>query len=193
MCGRMFPTAPSRTPLRSGGRPDGQASESQGRVPAARSARAPAGSEATGRSVAHLAVHVGQKTLPPCPKTPASRAHKRMGVLNRARREHTTVEAAARELGVPMATVRYRLADALEPTKQGRTLPRSADRLTRLRPLLIEGEKGPTRRYAAASEAACHVRGGGGRFRRETAGRKSGDGRSGPTEVLGDARTSGRE
>ena len=61
-------------------------------------------------------------------------------VLGLARRKRTTVEAAARELGVPMATVRYWAADALEPTRQGRTLPRTADRLTRLRPLLVEGE-----------------------------------------------------
>ena len=61
-------------------------------------------------------------------------------VLGLARRKRMTVEAAARELGVPMATARYWVADALEPTRKGRTLPRTADRLTRLRPLLFEGE-----------------------------------------------------
>jgi hypothetical protein len=63
-----------------------------------------------------------------------------LSVVHRARSERTTIEAAAAELGVPVASVRHWAGDALEPTRRGRTLPREGDRLLRLRPLLLEGE-----------------------------------------------------
>lgn len=61
-------------------------------------------------------------------------------MVQRARLDRTTVEAAAAQAGVPMGDVRYWAGAALEPTRQGRTLPREGDRLLRLRPLLVEGE-----------------------------------------------------
>jgi transposase-like protein len=71
-----------------------------------------------------------------------------------ARRQQTTVEAAARELEVPVSTVRYWAPEALEPRRGGLTLPREADRLLRLRPLLLEGEREVTFVAVRGSRAA---------------------------------------
>jgi hypothetical protein len=76
-------------------------------------------------------------------RLPESARHSRteaMRVVGLARQERTTVEAAARKLKVPVGSVRYWAGDALEPTRQGRTLPRVSDGLTRLRPIFLVGE-----------------------------------------------------
>jgi hypothetical protein len=75
-------------------------------------------------------------------------------VLAFARDQQTTVEAAARQLDVPIATVRYWVPEALEPRRQGLTLPREADRLLRLRPLMLEGESEVTFVAVRGSRAA---------------------------------------
>ncbi len=51
-------------------------------------------------------------------------------------------EQAAGLTGVPMV-VRWYAADALQPTRGGRTLPTKSDRLQRLRPVYVEGETAP--------------------------------------------------
>ncbi len=61
-------------------------------------------------------------------------------VINRARREGTSAEAAASELRVPMPVVRWWFPEALQPRQRGQTLPTGADRSLRLRPLAVEGE-----------------------------------------------------
>jgi hypothetical protein len=61
-------------------------------------------------------------------------------VVRFARMAELPVEAAADELGVPVAVVRYWAPGALRPTRQGRTPVRAGDRLPRLRPLVFEGE-----------------------------------------------------
>ena len=63
-----------------------------------------------------------------------------LSVLSRARHERTTIEAAAAAAGISPDIVGYWAPEALEPARQGWTLPRSADRVLRLRPLLLEGE-----------------------------------------------------
>ena len=63
-----------------------------------------------------------------------------LSVLSRARLERKTIEAAAASAGISPDVVEYWASDALEPAGWGRTLPRSDDRLLRLRPLLFEGE-----------------------------------------------------
>jgi hypothetical protein len=63
-----------------------------------------------------------------------------LSVVSRARHERTTIEAAAAAAGISPDVVAYWAPDALEPARRGWTLPRSADRLLRLRPLLLEGE-----------------------------------------------------
>lgn len=63
-----------------------------------------------------------------------------LSVVHQARLERTTIEAAAATAGVSIADVRYWAPEALEPTRQGRTLPRPGDRLLRLRPLLLQGD-----------------------------------------------------
>ncbi len=50
---------------------------------------------------------------------PAEEEPRTRAVVHRARTERTTVEAAARDAGVPLATVRYWAADALEPCRAG--------------------------------------------------------------------------
>ncbi len=62
-----------------------------------------------------------------------------LSVVHRARVERTTVEEQAAAAGVAMSEVHYWAAEALEPTRRGRTLPRDADRLLRLRPVILEG------------------------------------------------------
>jgi hypothetical protein len=61
-------------------------------------------------------------------------------VVGRARRERTTIEAAARAMGVDPAVVAYWAPEAIEPARKGWTLPNPGDRLLRLRPLLLEGD-----------------------------------------------------
>jgi hypothetical protein len=61
-----------------------------------------------------------------------------LSAVHKARVERTTIETAAADLGVPVASVRYWADEALEPTRKGRTLPREGDRLLRLRPLILE-------------------------------------------------------
>jgi hypothetical protein len=76
-------------------------------------------------------------------RLPESARHSRMEamrVVGLAKRDKTTIEAAARKLKVPVSSVRYWAGEALEPTRQGRTLPRVTDRLTRLRPIFLIGE-----------------------------------------------------
>jgi hypothetical protein len=51
-----------------------------------------------------------------------------------------TVEEAAGEVGVPMSTVRFWVPEALEAKRRGRTLPTLGDKLTRLRPIVLEDE-----------------------------------------------------
>jgi hypothetical protein len=75
--------------------------------------------------------------LPESARESRSRA---LGVIHRARTQHTTVEEQAIAAGVPMWELRYWATEALEPTRRGRTLPHEGDRLLRLRPLLVEGE-----------------------------------------------------
>jgi len=77
-------------------------------------------------------------------------------VLNLARKQNLTVEAAARKQGVPLSAVRWWAAPAL------RTAPRATqvtkgDRLLRLEPLVVKGQPGvqfiPIRGSQAASRA----------------------------------------
>jgi hypothetical protein len=77
-----------------------------------------------------------------------------LSVLGRARRERITVEAAARAAGVSPEVVRYWAPEALEPARKGWTLPRSGDRLLRLRPVLLEGESETTFVAVRGSRAA---------------------------------------
>jgi hypothetical protein len=63
-----------------------------------------------------------------------------LSVVHRSRRGPMSVEESAAAAGVPMWEVRYWAADALQPTRRGRTLPRKGDRLLRLRPVMLEGE-----------------------------------------------------
>jgi len=61
-------------------------------------------------------------------------------VVSLARKRHSTVEEAAAEVGISMSTVRFWVPEALEPKRRGRTLPTVGDRLTRLRPMVLEDE-----------------------------------------------------
>jgi hypothetical protein len=63
-----------------------------------------------------------------------------LSVLNRARHQRMTIEAAAAAAGISPETVRYWAPEALEPARQGWTLPRPGDRLLRLRPVLLAGD-----------------------------------------------------
>jgi hypothetical protein len=65
-----------------------------------------------------------------------------------------TVEEAAAEAGVSMATVRYWAPEALEPKRRGRTLPTAGDKLTRLRPIVLEDESELTFLVVRGSRAA---------------------------------------
>jgi transposase-like protein len=88
------------------------------------------------------------------PETARESRSEAFRVVTLARRQKMTVEAAARELGVPMSTVRHWAREALEPQRQGLTLPREADRQLRLRPLLLEGESEVTFVAVRGSRAA---------------------------------------
>lgn len=77
-----------------------------------------------------------------------------LSVVSRARHERITIEAAAVAAGIGPDVVAYWAADALEPARRGWTLPRSADRLLRLRPLLLEGESEVTFVAVRGSRAA---------------------------------------
>jgi hypothetical protein len=77
-----------------------------------------------------------------------------LSVVSRARRERITVEAAARAEGVSPEVVRYWAPEAIEPVRKGWTVPRSGDRLLRLRPVLLEGESEVTFVAMRGSRAA---------------------------------------
>ena len=66
-----------------------------------------------------------------------------LAALRIARRERISVELAAAEAGVAMDAVRFYAAPALAPRKGGITRPRAADRLLRLRPLVVKTPAGP--------------------------------------------------
>jgi len=57
-----------------------------------------------------------------------------------SRKQQTSVEEAVAEVGISMRTVRFWAPEALEPQRRGRTLPTRGDRLTRLRPIVLEDE-----------------------------------------------------
>ena len=63
-----------------------------------------------------------------------------LGVVARAREAGLSVEEAARELRVPMSVVRWWARAGLGPTRNGRTMPTAADRMLRLRPLVVVGK-----------------------------------------------------
>jgi len=63
-----------------------------------------------------------------------------LGVVSRARDTGSSLEEAARELRVPMSVVRWWAPDAVGPTRHGRTFPTPADRLLRLRPVVVRGK-----------------------------------------------------
>jgi hypothetical protein len=63
-----------------------------------------------------------------------------MRAIRIARDEDMTIEDATLGLiGVPVSTVKFWAGDALQPTRNGKTLPTKGDRLLRLRPLIVEG------------------------------------------------------
>jgi hypothetical protein len=63
-----------------------------------------------------------------------------LSALSRARHERKTIEEAAVAAGISPETIRYWAPEALNPARQGWTLPRPDDPLLRLRPLLLEGD-----------------------------------------------------
>jgi hypothetical protein len=63
-----------------------------------------------------------------------------LSVIHLAREMGVSVEVAAKLRGVPMQRVRWYAGDALGQTRNGRTMPTRADRMTRLRPVYVEGE-----------------------------------------------------
>jgi hypothetical protein len=63
-----------------------------------------------------------------------------LSVVERARETGVSVEEAARLRGVRMEVVRFFADEALGKTRGRRTLPKSSDRLKRLRPIYLEGE-----------------------------------------------------
>jgi hypothetical protein len=77
-----------------------------------------------------------------------------LSVLGRARHERTTIEAAAAAAGISPDIVAYWAPEALEPARQGWTLPRPGDRLLRLRPMLLAGEDEVTFVAVRGSRAA---------------------------------------
>jgi len=74
-------------------------------------------------------------------------------VLNLARKQHLTVEDAARKQGVPLTSVRWWAAPTLRPVP-GATRVTKGDRLLRLEPLVVKGKPGvqfiPIRESATA-------------------------------------------
>jgi hypothetical protein len=74
------------------------------------------------------------------PESARESRSKALSVIGHARAERKTAEEAAAELKVSMTTARYWAGEALEPQRRGRTLPTRGDRLTRLRPIVLEGQ-----------------------------------------------------
>jgi hypothetical protein len=63
-------------------------------------------------------------------------------VLRISREEGVPIEKVARREGVSADTVRWWAADALQPTRGGRTMPTRGDRLLRMRPIILEDAGG---------------------------------------------------
>jgi hypothetical protein len=63
-----------------------------------------------------------------------------LSALSRARRERKPIEEAAVAEGISPETIRYWASEALNPARQGCTLPLPDDPLLRVRPLLLEGD-----------------------------------------------------
>jgi len=78
-------------------------------------------------------------------------------VLNLARKQHLTVDGAARKQGVPLTSVRWWAAPALRPAP-GATRVTKGDRLLRLEPLVVKGKPGVQFIPIRGSEAARRAR-----------------------------------
>jgi len=79
-------------------------------------------------------------------------------VLNLARKQDLTIDAAARKQGVPLSSVRWWAAPALKPAT-GATRVTKGDRLLRLEPLVVKGQPGVQFIPIRGSQAANRVRG----------------------------------
>jgi hypothetical protein len=77
------------------------------------------------------------RLLPEAARESRSRA---LSVVHQSRVFELWVEEAAAISGVRMWEVRYWAGEALQPSRRGHTLPREADRILRLRPLVVEGQ-----------------------------------------------------